>query len=297
MEEDRDTDNEEETKEKHQEDGKEPKQNNIHNSIKSILIIGDTITAGTNSADYVKMLQKNLGRSITITNAGTNGDTTFSIKSRLTSTNWLTSSIRLLNPNETPPDIIILQAGTYNVICAQNEQFRGIQGMSLPPEWKNGSHVEAFSPEGFVESYKELLEICIKRAPKAHIGVLSIPPLGEDLLSELNQVVSHYNTLLKDLSSNFERKKIHYLELGETLSKMLATHYTSGDRQPPKFELGMWSVIWNRDMTTLSKFFSKKSWSQVSKENGLHLLHDHIHFNEIAGGVIVSVIEDFFKKL
>jgi len=263
--------------------------------IKNVLVIGDSITAGTFSSDYISMLQKNIGHSIRIINEGSSGDTTFSIKARLTATNWFTGSLKLLNPNEPLPDVIVLQVGTCNIISAVNENYRSIQ--KLPPEWKTRTDIVPFTLEGFVTSYNEILQICATRAPKAHLAVLSIPPLGEDLLSEINQVVTQYNVLLKDICNEFKECKVRYLELGETLSKMLATYYTSADRAPPKFEFGMWNVMWNTDTTTIGKYLTRKSWSQISKENGLYLYHDHIHFNEIAGGVVASLIEDFMKTL
>ena len=49
-----------------------------------VVCVGDSLTVGQASVDYVKMLAaRNLGRSLTFTNAGGNGDLAIDVLQRL----------------------------------------------------------------------------------------------------------------------------------------------------------------------------------------------------------------------
>jgi len=282
-----------EDKEKSKEEEEEPERP-IPDDVKSILFIGDSITAGTVSSDYIAILHKILGSKITLQNEGSNGDCTYHVKDRLLATTFFTGSYKLLDPKDPLPSVIVLQLGTNDIICQQSPNFRNIATMRSQSLDANS----IWTVNTFITCYTEIIQICLQRSPNSHIVILSIPPIGENLLSQLNNVVLEYNRALKLLCESFgDDKKVCYLELNEHLGRMLATYYASTSISPPVLDLDMWNMIWTMDKATLSKYVFQKSWSQITRENKLLLFHDHIHFNEIAAGICAHLIRDYLRTL
>jgi lysophospholipase L1-like esterase len=277
-------------KEEEEEDPEKP----IPEAVKSMLFIGDSITAGTVSSDYIAVLQKIIGPKISLQNEGSNGDCTYHVKDRLLATTFFTGSYKLLDPKEPLPSVIILQIGTNDILCQQNPNFRNIATMRSQSLDSNS----IWSVNTFITCYTEIIQICLQRSPNSHIAILSIPPIGENLLSQLNNTVLEYNRALKLLCESFgDDKKVCYLELNEQLGRMLATYYASTSIAPPVLDLDMWNMIWTMDKATLSKYVFQKTWSQITRENKLLLFHDHVHFNEIAAGICAHLIRDYLRTL
>jgi len=284
----------EEDMEKGKEEEVEEDEKPIPDDIKSILFIGDSITAGTISSDYVAVLQRIIGPKITLQNEGSNGDCTYHVKDRLLATTFFTGSYKLLDPKETLPSVIVLQMGTNDILCQESPNFRNIATMRSQALDANS----IWTVNTFITCYTEIIQLCLQRSPNSHIAILSIPPIGENLLSQLNNTVLEYNRALKLLCESYgDDKKVCYLELNENLGRMLATYYSSTSITPPVLDLDIWNMIWTMDKATLSKYVFQKSWSQITRENKLLLFHDHIHFNEIASGICGHLIRDYLRTL
>lgn len=139
-----------------------------------VACVGDSITQGQVSANYVEMLRRRWGPAgFQFINAGVNADLAFNVANRLDAV------------IACQPDVVTLLVGTNDVNARFNEKweqrYRKDQGLPCSPtaEW-----------------FRENIETTLTRLStetQARVVVLEIPPLGEDPLSRMNGLVDTYN--------------------------------------------------------------------------------------------------------
>ncbi len=222
-----------------------------------VLCFGDSLTHATISGDYVAMLREQFdAQGYEFVNAGINGNTTHHLL------------LRLDEIIACKPDIITILIGT-NDVNATRSKLAAMQ-YSLP-----------YVPT--LEKYCENLEAIVMRLKAettARIMVISPPPLGEDLDSEINQRVAQYSAALKDVAA---KHGATYLTLFEELAALLEGH------QPHSTFTGEGGVILS---TAFRYFVGRKSLDELSAENGFRVLTDYIHLNDRGAAVVARVIAE-----
>ncbi len=227
-----------------------------------VVCAGDSITHGMASANYVDKLRlKFSGEGYEFVNAGINGNLAWNLLRRL-------------------DEIIACQPDVVTVLIGTNDV-----NATFSPEWEENYRKE----QGITEKptlawYRSNLARIVERLKSethARIAVLDLPMVGEDLKSAMNLKVEQYNAVIQAVTAE---KGVTYLPLHQRLALLLPAHHT-----PPPYE-GSKEVMLQ---AMLKHHVLRKSWDQVSVEQGLTLLTDHIHLNDRAARVIAELVGSF----
>ncbi len=223
--------------------------------------VGDSITRGSVSADYVTLLNHRLTPAgFEFVNEGANGNLAWNVLQRLDAV------------IARQPDVVTLLIGTNDVNATLDEKsqrsYRRSQGLpvhaSLP--W-------------FRENVAAILDRLASQT-QARVIVLEIPMLGEDLSSEWNRRVVAYNTALREICAE---RAVECLPLHDRLAALIPAGH-----QPPPYTGDRMLMV----RSILSHTVLRRSWDDISRRNGMTVLTDHIHLNDRAAAVIAGLVEE-----
>lgn len=229
-----------------------------------VVCLGDSITRGQVSSNYVKRLERHwgsMGRQFV--NAGVNGDLAYNVAQRLDSV------------IARQPDIVTLLVGTNDVNAHFDEawlaRYRKGQKLPLDPtqQW-----------------YGEQVHLVLGRLEaetNARLAVLTIPPLGERLDSRMNQLVNSFNATLESIVESHDAT---LLPLHDHLVGQLPR-----DEAAPPYDGNARIVL----MAAAQHLILRRSWDRISRRNGLTLLTDHIHLNDRAASSVTDLIGSFLE--
>lgn len=231
-----------------------------------VACVGDSITQGFASANYVDLLKKNYTPDgFQFINAGRNSDLAHSVLKRIDSV------------VACEPDYVTLLVGTNDV----NARFS--------PHWEWIYRIQGRLPvqpslAWFSEGVERILGEFTARTA-ARLAVLDLPMLGEDLSSPTNHRIRDYNLALREIAS---RQGVTCLPLHDRLTALLPpAHY------PPPYR----GRILNAATASFEHIVLGRSWDEISRRNGLVLLTDQTHLNDLAAGVIAELIGNFIAPL
>jgi lysophospholipase L1-like esterase len=232
---------------------------------KLIVCAGDSITHGIVSANYVEMLREQFkDNDYEFVNAGINGNLAWNVLQRLD------------DIIACQPDVVTLLVGTNDVNMTFNEEWEDMYR-------KQQKITEKPSLAGYCRHVESIIEQ-LQSETDAQLAILSLPMLGEDLDSEMNQKITDYNAALQVIA---EEKGIQCLPLHQNLVALI-----SQDHLPPayngKLDLMMRAIF--------QHYVLRKSWDAISRDNQLDVLTDHIHINDKAAGVIAKLIGDILAS-
>jgi acyl-CoA thioesterase I len=227
-----------------------------------VVCVGDSITEGVGSADWVAMLRRRVEQQdIQVVNAGVAGDLAWNVVQRLDSI------------IQCAPDIVSLMIGTNDVALAPESRLNRLtlrmKGVRQPPtlEW-------------FVENVSIILRR-LRSETSARIAIVEIPMLGEDLTSKTNERVNRYNEALHTIAAE---QAIDCLPLHGRLAKLLPPGHVA-----PPYEMKIGPTM----KAQFQHHVLRHSWDEVSAGSGLSLLSDHTHLNERAAHVVADLVADF----
>lgn len=228
-----------------------------------VACVGDSITRGQVSANWVDLLRGRLGpRGFQFVNAGVNGDLAFNVAKRL-------DEVIACHP-----DVVTLLVGTNDLNArfdaSLEQRYRRNQGLSVAPS---------------LEWYVENVEVIVGRLQaetRARIALIEVPMLGEDLDGRMSGLVREYNAALHALAA---RRRVPCLPLYSSL----VAQYPAGHRPPPY--QGDLSVI----VKAAGARMLGRSWDEIARQNGLAVLTDHIHLNDRAAGVVADLVAGFLE--
>src|SRR5580692_6623739 len=182
-------------------DGESPRASSV------VACVGDSITEGVGSADWVAMLRERVGsEGVQVVNAGVAGDLSANVLRRLDAV------------IQCDPDIITLMIGTNDVAA---EFFSSFSRLAL--------RLKGIKQTPTLDWYEENVSSILRRLrteTRARIAVIEIPMLGEDLTSEINGRVDKYNEALRSIA---EEEGVRCIPLHDQLVKLLP----SGHVPPP----------------------------------------------------------------
>jgi lysophospholipase L1-like esterase len=212
-----------------------------------------------------------------VVNAGQNGITSHTIL-----TERLNSTLNLY------PDYILILIGTNDVLAMYRPKTWGnlivrINGLSEIPTLSI-----------FQRNIQSIIEFLQSASPKSEMAIATLPPMGENLKSDANQLVQQANDIIASIART---KKIAILPLYEELTNAIKT--AQGSRRFLSWPLDLWwlaaaiqcpcmhvfplvgIITWNR----LSKFFF-----------GYCVLSDGIHLNESGRDILVQLIIEWLYE-
>jgi lysophospholipase L1-like esterase len=230
-----------------------------------VVCLGDSITRGQLSVDYVAMLS---GRTtlapFVFTNSGVNGELAENLLRRLGAA------------IEIQPEVVTVLIGSNDVVAGMSAKSSAratrMNKLTAPP-----------TIGGFGDNVDAIVER-LTRETSARIGLLSVPVLGEDVGSESVLRSQQYSAVLKQIA---ESRSVTYLPLNERQVACLAgstpgTHY--------------------RDSLTLmaggalQHFLLRRSLEDISRRRGLLLTTDLLHQNTRGATMIADLIEEFLSR-
>ena len=230
-----------------------------------VVCAGDSITHGVMSANYVDLLRDHQdGDGCEFVNAGINGNLAWNVLQRLDGV----VACR--------PDAVTLLVGTNDVLG------------TLGPSWETTyRRQQGIRRTPSLAWYRESVDAILGRLraeTDARIAVLDLPPLGEDLESEINDRVREYNEALREVAA---AAGVPVLPLHERLVALLP----AGHRPPP--------FAGRRDLmgsSLVRRLVLGRSWDRIAREHGLILLTDDVHLDDRAAAVVADLIAGWLAE-
>jgi len=232
---------------------------------KVLVCIGDSITHGRGSCNYVDMLVQKFGtKGYRVVNAGINGQLAYNVTRRLD---------EIIKCN---PDYVTVLIGTNdaNASMSKKNGKSYVSDMKLPQmptkEWHRDN----------------LEKICIelKKRTKAKIALVSLPPISENPASPAFARAKEYSDIVKEVAI---RQKLAYLPLNEMM-----TLYLQQYKNKPLLEYNEnWKFPMSKGIG--QHILLGKSFDDISRANGFILLTDLIHLNCTGAGLVADTIENF----
>ncbi len=233
----------------------------------TVVCCGDSITRGQVSANYVEILEKNLGQGgFAFINSGVNNDFSHNLLQRLDAV------------VAHQPDFVTILIGTNDVIAT-------IDPLGL----EVGLLIKGLPSRPDLAMYRGNIQQIVQRLKnetKAQIGLISIPILGEDIESLPVQRVLLYNEVLKEIAA---QEQISYLPLFERQVDYITANLVKKGRP---FEGELLSSI----ELLAKRILLKEEYNSISQEEGFVLLVEGVHLNEIAAAMVADTIEGFIER-
>ncbi|MFW9910064.1 MAG: SGNH/GDSL hydrolase family protein [Candidatus Thorarchaeota archaeon] len=233
---------------------------------KTLVFLGDSITHGRVSANYVEIISRNQRmESYNIVNAGVNGDLAWNVLNRLDDTVSL------------KPDIIILMIGTNDAMGSLSKKDARIH-----------RYQKKLPRNPTVKWYAENLDSIVKKLVEetsAQLAIISIPPLGEEIAHRAYERSQDIAEVSKHIA---EAYNIAYLPANEVMSEYILnnpSHPTS------RFESRLRIMF----QASFRHYIFGKSWDRISAESGFNLLIDHVHLNTKGAAIVAKLITDFLE--
>ena len=231
---------------------------------KLVVCIGDSITHGNASCNYIDMLKEKLGGSgFDFVNAGINSELAYNVLQRLDEI------------IECDPDFVTIMIGTNDSNKSLNDADakKAVRQMRLPQrptaEWYRSN----------------LFEICkaLKEKTNARVAILSIPTITED---STHPAFLHSLPFVDIIREVAEKESLAYLPLRERMEAFVREH-PSSTRHSFERRQSLSKKAFARH------FFLKNSWNDIGKSNGFNLLTDFVHLNCRGAGMVADLIEGF----
>ncbi len=230
----------------------------------TIICFGDSLTEGLPGSSFLDYL----GDSRKYENHGRGGDTLRGVSSRLRNhllEHTIETLIVLVGTNDILYDYLLNRSRLWEKVASNSIYAKG---------------VPCQSPLAYGEQFSEMLDL-VGDCEKV---MISIPCIGEDVTSEVNQKVDSYNEELKRLSVEFNAKFVDF--------NRWEKDYLTGRTINPDFVLG------KNPGVTLTDIVVPRIGEldlRLSKRRGLHLTIDGVHLNQVGAkalGRLVSEVLD-----
>ena len=241
------------------------KQSQSNNKI--VACIGDSLTHGNVGQSWVDYLRLEFKDTIFL-NEGINANTSWQVLQRLEP---------IL---ECKPDVIILMIGTNDALGSfdVNSGLRYKRNNKLP-------EVPTF------DKYKEYLPKIIERlSVSSKVAICTLPPIGENKESKVNQHVNQFNDFIKIVA---KQKNIHLLQVSDSLWSDIdsRTYPLEIDYNPKSIPLlrRIFGGIFHH-------YLFKKSWNDIAESKGQWILFDQIHLNERGANIVFNLVKSFISK-
>ena len=232
-----------------------------------IACIGDSLTHGNIGQSWVDYLRKEFPEDIFL-NEGINGNTAWQVLQRI-------DPILALKP-----DIVILMIGS-NDSMGSFDKKSGIRYM------RDNNLPEIPTLEKYKHQISELIEK-LREVPK--IGLCTIPPIGENKDSLINNHVKNFNDSIKATTNlnNIELLPVSD-EIWSDISKRTYPLLKDFDSNAIPMMRRIFGGIFHH-------YLFKKSWNDIAKSKGQWILFDHIHFNERGADIVFKLVKKFISK-
>ena len=232
-----------------------------------IACIGDSLTHGNIGQSWVDYLRQEFPNDVFL-NEGINGNTAWQV-------------IQRLDPIlQCKPDLIILMIGTNDALGS----FDINSGLRYK---KNNELPEAPTFEKYKKHFNELIE---KIGLQSKIAICTLPPIGENVNSEVNQHIGLFNDYIKLIAT---QKNLSLLPISDALWLDIQSRtYPLKLEYNPKARLIMRRIFGG----ILHHYLFNKSLNDISRAKGQWILFDQIHLNERGAEIVYKLAKNFIAK-
>ncbi len=229
---------------------------------KTVVCLGDSLTNGRVSANYVEMLARRL-EGFSFINAGVNKELSYNVLQRVA------------HCIESEPGAVTVLVGTNDANASLDDAYarRAMKNLNLPRQP---------TPSWFQQNLKELVDQ-LQSGTDAKIALLSIPPIGEDLTHRSVQRAGEYSEIIREVAV---RAGVGYLPLHETMINDLAQNPSSPRNPYDRWRYVVYKGLFQRKVLRMTL-------DGISEANGFHLLTDFIHLNTRGAGMVADCIHAF----
>lgn len=207
-----------------------------------VVAAGASMTQGSLGADWVATLRARPefhGREFV--NAGVNGSTAADLRQRVDS------------------DIVACAPAAVTLLIGTNDVRNGVP---LPR---------------FRADLRAIVDH-VRARTTARIALMSLPPLGEDLNTEINQRLTAYNAAIQETAA---QTSADYLPLHERVVEDLRR---TGGRTP--YDFGFPLAL----AAAAQHYLLGRSWDEIAQAGGRELLVDHIHLSDRGGAIVADLV-------
>lgn len=239
---------------------------------------GDSLTAGTIGIGFSAHLTHNAQA---FTPRGINGDTLRGITAR--------AEQYLMRRKTASLEGFIIEAGNNDLLLPAMA--------AVSPAWKQA--VEALIREDcepiseqriFLETYAKRLKsiMTLAEISPARIGIMSLPPLGENLSTSLNRKRMQFNSSIAALTAELG---LSFIDIAKPLEEEIYLHgkakpFFPGEAAPGLFE---------RDAVETGN--SPERLEELSEKRNLVVTTDGLHFNERGSTIAAEPVDLFLHSL
>ena len=233
-----------------------------------IACIGDSLTHGNIGDCWVENLRREFPEDVFL-NEGINGDVVWQVQQRI-------KPILACKP-----DAVIIMIGTNDAMASfDNDSGKRYKRNNKLPE------VPTF------KSYQKLLpELIDSLSDVSKIALCTIPPIGENKDSTVNNHVKKYNEFIELTAKN---KNITLLPVSKLLWEDLSirTYPFKSDYDPRSLP-----IIRRIFGGLVHHYIFKRSWDDVAKSKGQWLLFDQIHLGERGAKIVFKVAKKYISSI
>jgi lysophospholipase L1-like esterase len=232
-----------------------------------IVCVGDSITRGEVSYNYVDLLQARLGDRFEVVNAGINSELSYEALQRLDQV------------IACEPAVVTVLIGTNdaNASIADEGALWTMQHRRLPSKPSIGWYEE--NMEAIVER--------LQRGTRAHIALLSLPPIGEELQSQPVRTTRWFSEVVRRVA---RRYGVAYLPVFEQMTDYLTEH-------PPAENLEHETWQWHSVKAIFESKILGVELDEIARRQGLVLHSDMLHLNSRGACIIADLIENFSSEV
>jgi lysophospholipase L1-like esterase len=246
-------------------------ENKLQSKPLVVACLGSSTTAAKGTFNWIKELESRPQNStFSFLNFGVGGDLSYN------------ALLRLPVVNAAEPDIVIILIGSNDVLALVSEKVRRFFTFSkrLP---------QMPSPEWFRENLLLIVQN-LKNETAAKIGLISLPPIGEDAPSknpfqqEINLRCKQYSEIIKEISQS---ENTGYMPMYERLHEQIVA-------LPGKAFTSFNFLAFYRDYL-FREFILGYSFDKIAEMNGWRFHIDGVHLNTRGGMILTNLVQDFLN--
>ncbi|MFW9918961.1 MAG: SGNH/GDSL hydrolase family protein [Candidatus Thorarchaeota archaeon] len=232
-----------------------------------ILFAGDSLTHGNIGIGYLNLLCEEQQLSgYRYINAGINGDFCWNLLQRMDA-------------------IIACQPDVIFVLIGTNDAMADIPIANIRIAQKRKSLPRKPSVDWFKENLNKVLDRLASET-SARVILLSIPPIGEDVGSEANEVAKTYSRIIHDLAIE---RGLECLPIYERMIEYLQEHPSS-----PTYPVR--SAMNQMILAMVRHFAFGRDWDAIANAAGQALHIDHIHLNSAGAQIIARIVSLYLSE-
>ncbi|MCH2187257.1 SGNH/GDSL hydrolase family protein [Myxococcota bacterium] len=249
--------------------------NDFHSSLaadrgKGVVCLGDSLTHGNVSYDYVHALASRLEpNGYTVLNAGLNGDLAWNVLQRIDAVLQGT------------PSFVVLLVGTNDARACESEWAakRYVKRKKLP---------QLPDPDFFMTHYETILDT-LEASGNTQVVLVTLPPLGERAGEPIDAQVEQFNRFILDQA---EKRGLFCVDLNASLVDLIEE---VGNPEAPAYDARV-SERWVGRSVFLH-YVLGWNWSRIAKRFGMYFSPDMIHLTQAGAAPLIEQVDRALRDL